>query len=820
METALKNFFDDNYSNSVELPLASDRIESIREELLRTKNSICLERPLLMRAFRKSSQGKKAKKEHPLVRRSLELSYILSNRMPKIYDRELIIGNMTSKRIAANYYPEGGSINILEDIFRLEKRKSPIVLTGPEKRQLIGIGLTTLFSSIGGKALLRPGRLSHFLDFFRAKRYFITEEAGIGHQVGGYKKVVHNGLKEADGLAARCLENGSLDDGTPLTDDHIAFYRSVIITINGIRQMAENLADKAEHMAHQPGIAPGRKSELLLSAKACRHVPYEPSRSFQEGLQACWLVHVAMNLEDFEQGMSFGRLDQILYPLFKNDMATGVLSYDEALEIMAGFQLKTCETIPIYSERIDQYFSGGGVAQGITMGGTDESGKDATNRLSGLILDAYACIKTREPALHVRVHSETPAWFIDKSSAVIQLGCGKPSFFGDEQVVRALEGAGMTKAHARDYAVIGCVEMASQGRTYNSSDAALFNLPLCLELALNRGYRFMGREFPGFRMGAPTHPVTRMQTFDDVIFALNSQVKDAMDEMVKVIAWLEATYRIWRPTPINSIVTKGCLETGKDVTWGGGFYDLTSIQAAGLADTGDSLYALKRLVFDEQRFSLKEFVDILKHNFNGYEALQREITTKFPRYGNGHKDADAMTQLAADIFSDSVRSYQNSRGGKYVPGIYSMTCHIGFGRHTGALPNGRPAGNRLSNGLSPIDGSDKNGPTALLSSAASLDSSKWANCCALNIKFDKKTVQGQKGVNILSSLFKTYFEQGGMQVQVNVLDAETLLEAKRDPSLWPGLVVRVAGYCAYFNDLRPDVQDEIIERTVCGIGIE
>jgi len=800
------------------LPDAAPRINKIRADLFNIKNSICLERPLLMRKFGKSPEGRRAKKEHPLVRRALELSYILSKRSSKIYDQELIIGNMTSKRIAANYYPEGGSINILEDIFRLEKRRMPIVLNAREKKQLVGIGLSTLMSSIGGKALLRPGRFSHFLDFFRAKRYFVTEEAGVGHQVGGYRQVVHLGLKEADIAAGHCLENGILNDGSPLTKDQIAFFKSVKIVIKGIRQMAANLADKAEQLANQPGIATERRDELTNSAKACRHVPYEPARSFLEGLQACWLVHVAMNLEDFEQGMSFGRLDQILYPLYIKDIESEALTYEQAIEIMASFQLKTCETIPIYSERIDHYFSGGGVAQGITVGGTDDEGADVTNQLSGLILDAYACIRTREPALHVRVHSETPAWFLEKSAAVVQLGCGKPSFFGDEQVVRALEGVGMSKAHARDYAVIGCVEMASQGRTYNSSDAALFNLPICLELALNQGRSFMGWNLPGFRMGASTPPVSHMRTFDDVLSAFKLQVKDAMDEMVKVITWLEKTYRIWRPTPINSIVTKGCIDSGRDVTWGGGFYDMTSIQAAGLADTGDSFYALKKLVFDEKRFSLEEFVHILKNDFKEHDALRREISTKFPRFGNGDKNADSMTQLAADIYSDAVRSYRNSRGGQYIPGIYSMTCHIGFGRYTGALPDGRRQGARLSNGLSPIDGSDRNGPTALLRSAASLDSSKWANCCALNIKFDKKAVQGKTGLKTLHSLFKTYFEQGGMQVQANVLDAEMLMEAKRDPSLWPGIVVRVAGYCAYFNDLQPEVQDEIIERTSCGLG--
>jgi pyruvate formate-lyase/glycerol dehydratase family glycyl radical enzyme len=580
--------------------------------------------------------------------------------------------------------------------------------------------------------------------------------------------------------------------------------------------MAANLADEAERLASEPGLSCERRSELLESAEACRHVPYEPARTFLEGLQACWLVHLALNLEDFEQGLSFGRLDRILYSLFKHDIEDGRLTAARAAEILASFGLKTCETIPIYSERIDQFFSGFGVAQGITVGGTDAEGVDITNQLSGLILDAYAQIRTREPALHVRVHDRTPAWFLDKAVRVVQLGCGKPSFFGDPAIVRALEEVGMTTAHARDYAVIGCVEMASQGRTYNSSDAALFNLPLCLELALNEGRRFSESRFRSRRFGAATMPVCEMRTFEDVVESFRVQVKDAVNKMVKVIGWLEEVYRVERPTPVNSIVTEGCIERGLDVTWGGAVYDLTSIQVAGLADVGDSLYAINTIVFDERRVTLEDFLRILKANFRGHEALQAELITRLPRYGNGDPKVDSMTQMAADVFSDTIREHRNSRGGRYVPGIYSMTCHTGFGRITGALPNGRLAGRRLSNGLSPVDGADRNGPTAVLMSAASLDSRKWANCCALNLKFDKSSVQGEHGRLALSSLFRTYFDLGGMQVQANVLDGDMLREAKDDPSAHPGLVVRVAGYCAYFKDLQPAVQDEIIERTAHG----
>ncbi|MBU0995850.1 MAG: hypothetical protein KJ737_25425 [Proteobacteria bacterium] len=795
----------------------TERIACIRADIQKTPYSICLERPLLIRQFRNSLNGKKAKSEHPLIRRAMMLSHILSNRVPRIYDNEFIIGNMTSKRVAANYYPEGGSVNIMEDLFRLKKRQVPIHLSFKETVQLGVIGVCTALSSVGGKALLRPGRVSHFLDFFRARRYFITEEAGIGHQVGNYRDVVENGLCRADHIAKACLDTGKLADGTFLSADQEAFFTSVRITIDGIKTMANHLSNAAEKEALKPGTDKIRKKELLNAANALRHVPYNPSRTFLEGLQACWLVHVAMNMEDFEQGMSFGRLDQILYPLYRKGIDDGSLAPETAVEMLASFQLKTCETMPIYSERIDQYFSGNGVAQGITIGGTDMLGNDVTNELSGLVLDAYSQIKTREPALHVRVHSGMPAWFLKKAVETVQLGCGKPSFFGDRAVVNALQEAGMSEAHARDYAVIGCVEMASQGRTYNSSDACLFNLPLCLELALNQGYSFMGNTVFKKRIGAATPPADAMIIFDNVVKAFKLQVAHAVDEMAKIISWLEKCYRIERPTPVNSILTEGCLEKGMDVTWGGGLYDLTSIQAAGLADTGDSLFALKKLVFDDGRFTLSDLAGILKNNFKGYEPLRQELVNRFPRYGNGHPDVDRMTQLAADVFSDAIRSHRNTRGGRYVPGIYSMTCHIGFGRQTGALPNGRLAGERLSNGLSPIDGSERNGPTAVLRSAAFLNSRKWSNCCALNIKFDKKTVQGKAGNQALSSMLRTYFDQGGMQVQVNVLDADMLREAKKDPSLYPGLVVRVAGYCAYFNDLQTDVQDEIIERTVHGI---
>jgi formate C-acetyltransferase len=254
------------------------------------------------------------------------------------------------------------------------------------------------------------------------------------------------------------------------------------------------------------------------------------------------------------------------------------------------------------------------------------------------------------------------------------------------------------------------------------------------------------------------------------------------------------------------------------VTWGGAKYDLTSIQCVGLADAGESLHALDELVFRQRRFTLEQLVAILRSDFAGHEALQAELRSQRPRYGNGDAAVDARVQLAADVFADAVTAHHNSRGGAYVPGFYSMTCHHGFGLSTAALPNGRPAGTRLSNGLAPVDGADRSGPTAVLRSAASLDSSRWANCGALNLKFDRRAVQGRAGAHALAHLVTDYVARGGMQVQINVLDTEILQAAQADPAAHPGIVVRVAGYCAYFADLQPEVQDEIIERTTHGIG--
>lgn len=783
---------------------ASERIERIRDAVRGAKASICLERPRLM------SQAQASRSEPAVLWRAKRLAHVLAKRRPRIYADELIVGNMTSKRVAANFYAEGASLNIMEDLLTLERRPVPLHLSAAERLELVRLAAWAVRDNVGLRALARPDRLHHLFHLFAPQRYFVTEEAGVSHQIPDYELVVRGGLRAVEARALASLR--ALQGLAKNEDEQRAFSSAVLLVIDGIRQMARRLADAAEREAERASEA--RAAELRQIAAACRRVPYEPARTFQEGLQAVWLVHVAMNLEDYEQGLSFGRLDQILWPLYRAQREAGTLSEAAATELIACFYLKTCETMPAYSRRVEDSFGGNTVGQAITLGGVDERGRDVSNELSALFIDAFAMVRTREPNLQARVHGGTPAWFLDRAVALTQLGTGQPAFYGDETIVAALQRAGMSEADARDYGVIGCVELCSPGRTYNSSDAALFNLPLCVELALSGG-----RDAKGRRVGAATPEPEQLTTFAAVQAAFEGQVADAVEEMAGLIDWLERGNAERRPTPLNSALTAACIERGADVTRGTARYDFTSIQCVGLADAGDALFAVEQLVFRDARMSLAQLVEILRADFEGQELLRVELARRVAKYGQGDAMADAMADYAAQVFCKEITARRNSRGGAWIPGFYSMTCGTSFGRRTGALASGRRAGARLANGHSPADGADSEGPTAVLHSAGRLNKELWANCGALNLKFDLATVRGEVGRRALAGLVRAYLVGGnGMQLQVNVLDRAMLEAARADPSAYPNLLVRVSGYCAYFNDLTPEIQDEIIARSGHGFG--
>jgi len=352
------------------------------------------------------------------------------------------------------------------------------------------------------------------------------------------------------------------------------------------------------------------------------------------------------------------------------------------------------------------------------------------------------------------------------------------------------------------------VELSLPGKSFFSTDAALFNLPLCLELALNEGRRFGKR----LRLGAQTPDAAQFETIEQVIEAFRAQVEFMVRRMIADLKVMEQGNRDYHPTPFSSLLIDGCLEAGRDVTAGGALFNSSGVQGVGIADVADSLAALQEVVFTQKKYTLGAVIEALQNNFAGAEVLRAELL-KAPKFGNDQPLPDHYANLAAHIYHDAVTAHRNTRGGGYVPGFYSVTCHVAFGKRTPALPSGRLAGEPFAPSLGPSNGTDRLGPTALLNSVARVDSRLAMNGYALNLRFDPDTVSGEKGITVLSSLVKGFFAQGGLEMQLNVLDPEKLEDARAHPGKYPGLVVRVAGYCAYFDDLPDATKQEIIART-------
>lgn len=432
----------------------------------------------------------------------------------------------------------------------------------------------------------------------------------------------------------------------------------------------------------------------------------------------------------------------------------------------------------------------------------DREGKDAVNELTYQFLDVMEQAGLRDPNYQARIHHGSPESYVRRVIDVARQGRGVPSLFNDSASVRALTAQGYPEKEVRNYAIVGCVELALLGKSFFSTDAGLFNLSLSMELALNCGKR----------IGANTKEPSSFNSMEDVVEAFRQQVSYMTSRMIRELQIIERGNRDYHPTPFSSMLVNGCLEQGKDLTEGGAIYNSSGIQGVGVADVADSLSAIQHVVFLKKTYTIKQIIEALKRNFEGYQEL-RESLLSAPKFGSDDPMPDGYAQSVAEIFRDALARHRNTRGGPYVPGFYSVTCHVAFGARTAALPSGRKAGQTFASSLGVCNGLDHLGPTAMLKSVASIDSKLAPNGYALNLRFDPKTVESDKGIDILVGLTRGFFEAGGMEMQLNVVDPHILEDARAHPGKYPGLVVRVAGYCAYFDDLPERTKEEIIQRT-------
>ncbi len=783
------------------------RLSRLLSELLRSPKEICVQRARYLTQYMK---GREAWFEPAAVRRAKAVAHILRNLEVCIYPDELLVGGLTGKRVGAIIYPEFIGLLIWPELETLADRGSnSLQITEEEAEELD----KEIFPFWQGKVLAdyaddftSPPTPLHLLEQFGF--FLLTEAAGISHTAPDFEGVLRVGgraiMEQAKQRIAR-IDASQSTDADELRKR--SFYKAVELAWEGLIDLAQRYQETVLALA-EAETDPARKPELLEMARICGRVPAEPAETFHEALQSLWFMEIALHQENYEQALCLGRLDQYLYPYYRKDLENGILTRGRAIELLGCLFIKMSEFVPLFSDSIAIFFSGFPANPAITIGGLTPDGQDATNELSHVILDAREVLKTRHPNLHARVHRNSPDDYLSRVVEVIKSGGAMPGLVNDEVIIPALVKKGVEESAARDYVVIGCVEISVPRKTFGSTDAALMSLPICLEMALNNGY------CPAMlkQIGLETGDARDFKGIDEVVSAFQRQVSWVVEQMVAGLNALSIAHQELYPSPLLSSMIQGCLKRGKDVTSGGADYNFTGVQGVGTADVANSLAALDRLVFTEKRITMDQLLRCLEDDFEGHEEIQR-LVKDTPKYGNDDELADKYAEKVAEIFCLEVAKHRNARRGAYLPGFLSMTTHEGFGSFVGALPGGRRAFQTFANGLSPCDGSDQKGATACLKSVAKIDYSLATSGVAVNIKFSPIHLNGDEGTEILKSLIKGYFDLGGMHLQINLVDRQTLVEAQKHPEKYADLMVRVAGYSAYFVDLSKEVQDEIIART-------
>jgi pyruvate formate-lyase/glycerol dehydratase family glycyl radical enzyme len=592
--------------------------------------------------------------------------------------------------------------------------------------------------------------------------------------------------------------------------DKESFYESVELAMQGASAFMVRYADLAEKLGQDSAYD---TTEMMETARICRKLTSVPPETFHEAVQSAWFLFVLLQMESNASSFSPGRMDQYLYPYYRHDVDAGSITDAEALEIIESLFIKFNQIVYLRSSSSARYFAGFPIGFNVAVGGQDKDGKDASNELSYLFLRAQEHLRLPQPNLSARVFSGSMNHFLKRCTQVIGCGSGMPQLFNDEAVIPALMDKGINETDARNYAIVGCVELTTMGNSLGWSDAAMFNLVKALELALNDGRCML----TGKQMGAHTGTLEEFETFEDVEHAFQAQIDFFFERMIRCCEVVEKAHAELLPSPLLSSVVDGCLEKGLDVTAGGARYNLSGIQAIQCANIADSLAALKTLVYDEKRVDRTQLYHALLNNYEGEELLKLRLLNKAPKYGNDVEWVDEIANKWIEYFADQFRGYTNARGGIYHAGLYTVSAHVPMGSNVGATPDGRCARQPLADGgMSAVYGRDMKGPTALLRSVSRVNSRLGSNGTLLNMKFLPSLFQTDEGIEKFASLIRAFIRLNIIHVQFNVVNKEDLLAAQQNPELYRSLTIRVAGYTAYFTELAKDLQSEIIARTSYG----
>lgn len=587
------------------------------------------------------------------------------------------------------------------------------------------------------------------------------------------------------------------------------FYECTIVVLEGVCHFMMRYHDYILTMLES--LEDDNKKSLQRVADICANLASRPAQSFHEAVQSLWFLFVVLHMESNASSFSPGRMDQYLYPYYQKDIEKGIISKQEALEILECLWLKFNQIVYLRNQHSAKYFAGFPIGFNIAIGGIDENGCDIYNELSLLLLKAQYHLGLPQPNLSVRLNKNSSHELIQEAIKVVAKGSGMPQFFNDEAIVNSMiKDLGIEEKDARNYAIVGCVELTTHGNNLGWSDAAMFNLNKALELTMNHGKCLLTNEPIGLDLGS----IETYESFEDLENAFQKQIDYFIEKMMKAEIVVEKAHQDCLPTAFLSTVIDSCLEKGVDVTRGGAKYNLSGIQMIQIANLADSLAAIKELVYDEKMITRHELLEALQADFKGYEIIQTMLLNKVPKYGNDVKWVDELGAKWAGYFRERMKDYTNYRGGLYHTGMYTVSAHVPMGENVGASPDGRNALTPLADGgMSPVYGRDMAGPTAVLKSVSRMKDSYTTNGGLLNMKFLPEFFKTETGMMKFENFLRAFVDLKIPHIQFNVVRREDLLDAKLHPEQHRSLTIRVAGYTAYFVELAGKLQDEIIERT-------
>ena len=823
-----------------------DRIGRLKDNLYKKMPEIESSRAKLITESYKMTEG-----EPIVTRRAKAFLHILQNIPIIIRDEELIVGSTTLAPRGCQTYPEFSYEWLEAEFDTVATRKAdPFYISEEAKKEIAEAdkywkGKTTSELATAYMAPEAIRAIDH--NMFTPGNYFYN---GVGHVTVHYDWVLAVGFKGIAAKAKKALDALNFGDAEYARRSH--FLNAVIMSCEAAIIYAKRYAALAREMAAKESNS-RRKAELLRIADNCENVPENGARDFWEACQSFWFVQQLLQIESSGHSISPGRFDQYMYPYYSKDIESGKITREFAQELIDCIWIKLNDLNKCRDAASAEGFAGYSLFQNLIVGGQNAEGVDVTNDLSFMCITASLHVQLPQPSLSIRVWNNSPHDLLIHAATLTRTGVGLPAYYNDEVIIPSLMSRGLTLEDAREYNIIGCVEPQKAGKTEGWHDAAFFNMCRPLELVFSDGMD------KGELVGVHTGDVTKFKTFDEFYDAYKKQMNYAISLLVNADNAIDVAHATLCPLPFLSGMIEDCIGRGKSVQEGGAIYNFTGPQGFGIANMADSLYAIKTLVFDKKEVTLAEYKQALEDNYGkgldaekaqkvvaevvrelaaaGRKISETEIAAAVsslikgsdkydkllekidavPKYGNDIPEVDAFARDVEYTYAKPLETYKNPRGGMFQAGMYPVSANVPLGAQTGATPDGRLAGKPVADGVSPSAGKDVHGPTAAANSVARLDHYIASNGTLFNQKFHPSALSGRQGLENFVALIRSYFDQKGSHMQFNVVSRETLLDAQKYPEKYKHLVVRVAGYSAFFTTLSRSLQDDIINRTEQGM---